>query len=205
MLWARDLSPQYPRAGLKPSTFRRRGSTPVFHGSPHVSATIPSTPSSIHATTRYARLLYICHLLVKGLLRCALSFLETQAAMCLSARLRLIFGQTYPYPLRRPFQDREGCKNATANQGSFFCRSVYRPRKQKQQQQQQRKHTSPLSMKSMAVPMACVPVAQADTTPKLGPRHLCSMATTPEAVLEIRAGIRKGDTYASVASDASTT
>ena len=46
----------------------------------------------------------------------------------------------------------------------------------------------------MAVPMACVPVAQADTTPKLGPLHLCSMATTPDAVLEMRAGIRKGDT-----------
>lgn len=57
-----------------------------------------------------------------------------------------------------------------------------------------RGRTSPLSIKSMAVPMACVPVAQADTTPKLGPLHLCSMATTPDAVLEMRAGIRKGDT-----------
>lgn len=50
-------------------------------------------------------------------------------------------------------------------------------------------------MKSMAVPIACVPVAQADTTPKLGPRALCSIATTPEAVLEISAGMRNGDTY----------
>ncbi len=55
--------------------------------------------------------------------------------------------------------------------------------------------TSPRSMKSIAVPMACVPVAQAETTPKLGPLALCSMATTPDAVLEMRAGIRKGDTY----------
>lgn len=46
----------------------------------------------------------------------------------------------------------------------------------------------------MAVPMACVPVAQAETTPKLGPLALYSMATTPDAVLEMRAGMRKGDT-----------
>jgi hypothetical protein len=47
----------------------------------------------------------------------------------------------------------------------------------------------------MAVPMACVPVAHALTTPKLGPFALSSMATTPLAVLEMSAGMRKGDTW----------
>lgn len=46
----------------------------------------------------------------------------------------------------------------------------------------------------MAVPIACVPVAHADTTPKLGPLALCSIATTPDAVLEMSAGMRNGDT-----------
>ena len=50
-------------------------------------------------------------------------------------------------------------------------------------------------MKSIAVPMAWVPVAQAETTPKLGPRALCSIATTPDAVFEMRAGMRKGETW----------
>mmetsp|Transcript_31966 Transcript_31966/g.107631 ORF Transcript_31966/g.107631 Transcript_31966/m.107631 type:complete len:287 (+) Transcript_31966:810-1670(+) len=54
---------------------------------------------------------------------------------------------------------------------------------------------SPRCTARIASPMACVPAAHAETTPKFGPRQPSSMATTPDAELPSMAGIAKGETF----------
>lgn len=52
--------------------------------------------------------------------------------------------------------------------------------------------TSPRRIAWAASPNAWVPVAQAETTPKFGPRAPISMAKSPEQMLPINDGMVKG-------------
>ena len=53
---------------------------------------------------------------------------------------------------------------------------------------------SPRRMACAASPSACVAVAQAETTPKFGPRAPSSIATSPEHMLPISEGMVNGET-----------